>query len=397
VSHDESTDADATDATDDGRDDAVGDHPGDGLVARLLGRDSDGDGEAGRAAGRTDAEAAIEAGAAGVASTVRETVSRRRALQALGVAGIGAATAGALRVGDYRPYDPALPGRGDAEPRERVADAGRALHAVDHRAVTQVTVTGDGTDAPPYRSARYRVVRDHSRRRHLIVVSTVQLPPTGRAPALPGLFYGLHRDRAIRRARAARAGELDVAAGEVYPFTSVAFATDGATAFAHGSPTPTSAESPVSVTDATHTPRSSTGGYLSSEYVLPHRASWATATETDATTTYRIDTPDAYAQVPPFSAFAGIERLHEGCRIEATLDRETGLLRRLVDRRDVTRRPTLVDADERAEPAPPRRLQLEIDTRFDRYGTATVDRPDGLERLDLGARLEALVADLVTY
>jgi hypothetical protein len=350
----------------------------------MSGGDGDGDDRAGW-------ETRLEDALDGVDLNPGSYVSRRRALQSLGVGVLGAAGVGSLRLGDYRPYDPEVPGWGDRPPRERVAAAGRALHAVPHRAVTRVRVTDDGTDEAPYPFARHRVVRDHARRRHLLVATTLGLPPLGRGPVLPGLFFGFARQRAVDAVRDPDRGGL--------PFTGVTYATDGSTAFAYGVPTPNSVDARPRIDGGRHTPRSSTDdeGFLSQEYVLSHRASWETVAETDAAATYRIDDLDAYAQVPPLPPLGGTQRLHEGCRIEASLDKETGLLTRLVDRRDVTREEVFPPEDREGDPARTRRLRFRIETTFDRYGEASVPTPAGLERLELGAFVEAVLGDLTTY
>ena len=314
---------------------------------------------------------------------------RRRALSVLGAAATAVAGYSAVCVADYRPYD--SPDRvPEGPPNERITAANRLLHAVDHRAVTRVTVLADGTGNDPYPSTRYRQVHEHSRRRHLAVFTTLRAPPGRPAPPVDGLYALLHRSYVDHET-------------ESPPWTSVAHVTDGTVLVDWDAATLTGPDDPPRF-DGADVRRSPTrGGEAAAfgEHVLPHRATWRESTGLDAsvgagsgdgTVTYYVDDRDAYARVPPLLM---ADAVHDGSRIAATLDAETGFLRRLLDRRVVTKRVTDDEGD-----AATRRFTYRIETTFDRSGEATAPRPDGapfgdLDELD--SRGVELARDLRFY
>jgi hypothetical protein len=126
------------------------------------------------------------------------------------------------------------------------------------------------------------------------------------------------------------------------------------------------------------------------EFVRPHRASWTERDRTSETVTYELAGADAYSQVVPL--YLSPTPVNDTSRIRATLDRDTGRLRQLVDRRDLSVPPERVD-DERVDGY---RLVYHIETTFDRYGTATATLPPGAS-VPLGTRFRAAMSDLGTY
>lgn len=301
-------------------------------------------------------------------------MNRRRFLAAAGT-GVAALAGGyvGVRVDDVRPYDPDLP-TGET-PRERIVAAAAHRYAADHRARTTVRVERDGTGDAPYEAARYEQRHRHSRRRHLHRFAGLRTPPGERAP-YP--YHGIPGYSHWDRLRGADRGT---------PVGGLVFHTDGLFVIdVHGA---TPAREPERFGERTTaervldaTPR------LFGEFVRPHRASWTEHDRTDATVTYELSGTDAYSQVVPL--LFSPTPVNEGSRLRATLDRETGRLRRLVDRRDLS-----VPASERGG-TPGYRLVYRTETRFDRYGDVTVRRPPGAD-VPLDARLGSFVADYGTY
>ena len=311
-------------------------------------------------------------------------MNRRRALAAIGGAAATLAGYGALRVADVRPYEPEL-GFPDGSPNERVVAAARRLHAVDHRATVRVTVLDDGTDEAPYPSTRYLWVHEHSRRRHAAVFTTLRAPPGEPAPTVGGLYAHLHGSYATGDDRS-------------LPVSSVLHVTDGTMLADWTVETPDDAgEVPrFDADDAVRAVNYDGRAPAFGEHVLPHRAEWReTAREDGAgdsdgrTVTYLLDDRDGYAKAPPLTYATEV---HEGSRIAATLDAETGLLRRLHDHRVATKR---VRDGEGGTTT--RRFTYRIETTFDRHGEATAPRPDGAPRGALDTRGAELYADLRTY
>ncbi|QLG27231.1 hypothetical protein HUG10_06595 [Halorarum halophilum] len=308
-------------------------------------------------------------------------MNRRRALATLGGVATTLAGYGALRVGDVRPYEPEL-GLPDGSANERVIAAARRLHAVDHRALIEVSVLDDGTDGAPYPSTRYLRVHEHSRRRQAAVFTTLRVPPGEPAPTTGGLYAHLHGSYAANSDRP-------------LPVSSVIHVTDGTVLADWTADTPESADG-VPEFDGADTARGANyGGRTLSfgEYVLPHRAEWRETDREDGdsgeTITYLLDDRDGYAQVPPLTYAAEV---HEGSRIAATLDVETGLLRSLHDHRVATKR---VRDGEGGTTT--RQFTYRIGTTFDRYGEASAPRPAGAPRGALDTRGAELYEDLRTY
>lgn len=305
-------------------------------------------------------------------------MNRRRLLAGVG-AGITALAGGyaGVRIDDLRPYDPDLP-TGET-PRERIIAAAAHRHAADHRVRTAVRVRRDGTGDAPYTAARYEQRHQHSRRRHLH--SYVGLNATPEESPCPG--SGLPTLVHWQRVAGADTDGTD----DSLPVGGLLFYSDGLVAFDYRDATP--ATDPERFGDArARAIRDEIRMY--GEFVRPHRAAWTERERTDATVTYELSGADAYSQVVPLLYTP--KPVNEGSRVRATLDRETGRLRRLRDRRDVT--------------VPPRRtgegtvggfrLVYDIETRFDRYGDVSVSMPPGAD-VPLDARLAGTVGDFGTY
>lgn len=330
-------------------------------------------------------------------------MNRRQFLAALG--GTTALATGYVgaRIGDVRPYSPDQP-TGET-PHERIVAAAAHRFAVDHRALTSIEIRRDWTDQAPYELGRHQQWHEHSRRRHLHALTTLDAPllesvtaeqapgleflsPHGTLPAL------LHYNRAF--------------GAESLPLTYVMHVTDGTILYDFDTPTP-SRDVPagdVRVTDQNG--RSGVGvnhdrsDPLLQEYIRPHRATWERVHEDGATVTFRIATPDAYAQVVPLALTAVTGFVDPF--VEVTLDRDTGHLRKVVDHRDV-----FVDVwpDEASETpqtdavhdtvSAERRLTYRIETVFDQYGAASAPRPSGDIDVDLETKVKGSLSELLRY
>lgn len=323
------------------------------------------------------------------------------------LAGVGATAALATgyvgaRIGDVRPYDPDSPS--GETPRERIIAAAAHRFAVDHRARTRIDIRRDWTDQAPYELGRHQQWHEHSRRRHLHALTTLDAPlldslTAEQAPdleylsphgTLPSLF---HYNRAF--------------AAESLPLTYVLHVTDGTSLYDFDAPTPdgTASAGDLRITDRNEGSGANVTGVstdpLLQEYVRPHRTSWDLVRETDATATFRIDTSDAYTQVIPLT-FTAVT----GCVdpfVEVTLNRETGRLRNVVDHRDV-----LVDVwpdeggesartDTQRDAASPRRITYRIETAFDQYGTASAPRPAADIDVALETKVRGILSDFLQY
>ncbi len=320
-------------------------------------------------------------------------MNRRGFLAGLGAAAAGAVGYGGLRVADLRPYDPDAPAdrlAADATPRERVLAAIRHLFAADHRAVTRVRVLDDWTGDAPYRLTRHRELHEHSRRRHTHALTTfgngmvlADREPDGVDPrtACPYATIDavLHFSDAV------------LADPETLPERFVFHVDDGTLAVDRDAPAQAVGE-PVTV-DGGYAGRTPVRDYprvMFGEPIRPHRATWREHDRTGRTVTYELSGPDAYARAVPLYSPGGID-LREGSRLRATLDRETGRLRRVVDRR-------VLDADVGVEERDVRSVELRLETAFDRYGEATAPRPRGsFGGVDARDRLAGLLNDLSTY
>ena len=300
-------------------------------------------------------------------------MNRRRFLAGVGT-GLATVSGGyaGVRVGDLRPFAPALPS--GETPRERIVAAAAHRYAVDHRARTTVRVERDGTDDAPYESARYEERHQHSRRRHLHRFVALAVPPG--VPPLP--YHGLP---ALFHWDDVRDGRSSLPAG------GLLYHTDGLVAFDYRTARPAAnpkrfGTASVEATDDMPA--------MFGEFVRPHRASWTERDRTSETVTYELAGADAYSQVVPL--YLSPTPVNDTSRIRATLDRDTGRLRQLVDRRDLSVPPERVD-DERVDGY---RLVYHIETTFDRYGTATATLPPGAS-VPLGTRFRAAMSDLGTY
>ena len=304
-------------------------------------------------------------------------MNRRRALATLGSAAATLGGYGTLRVADYRPYevDGRLP---DGSPAERIVAASRGLRALDHRAVTRVTVREDGDADAAYRSARYRRVHEHSRRRHLAAYTTFRVPAGAPGPTASGLLARLHRSYAANDPSP--------------PRTSVIHVDDGAVVADWDAPTPgTVDERPRFEGGDVYRSTNGLGVPGFDEHLLPERTGWH---ETDAdpdegTVRYEVTGPEAYARVVPL--LLAVE-VHDGSALRATVDVGTGLLRELADRRVVTKR--VRDGDGGTTT---REFRYDIGTTFDRYGEATAPRPAGAPFASPTGYLRELAADLGRY
>ncbi|QLD88734.1 hypothetical protein HWV07_06660 [Natronomonas salina] len=314
-------------------------------------------------------------------------MKRRRFL-----AGAGAVTTGlggyvGARLANVRRYAPRETVDDSLPPGERIYEAARLLHVLDHRAVSRVTVLDDGTNADPYRHARYRRDQQRSRHRYLEVYTTYAMPP-GMPPAV---FP--HTTAQSHHARAKNVGPSDP------PLTSVWYFSAGTLIRDPIAETPSSPDDHVELTDehgrtSRYVPNDGDwiGPSTRSEYVLSPDVNWTLAQETDETVTYEIAGREAYAKVPPI-----LVRPTEDCSITATIDRETGRLLELDDHRAVEPPPEALQFEDRSNDDAERRYEYRIVTEFDRYGTATAREPKGVPRPSTRGRLEELWANLRTY
>lgn len=313
-------------------------------------------------------------------------MNRRGALATLGAAAATLGGYGGLRVGDYRPYDASLdePASGRSA-AGRVVAAGRRLHVLDHRAVTEVSVRPEG-DAP-YLAARYRRVHEHSRRRHLASYTTFRVPPGEPGSTSDGLLARLHGSFAAN--------------ADTLPRTSVVHVSDGTVVADWDAPTPEGPDEPPRF-DGDDVRRSATrDGYPHfGDHLLPEPAAWHRVTpepdsdradepggSDEGVERYEVTEVAEYARAVPL--LLAVE-VHDGSRLTATLDAETGLLRGLSDRRVVAKR---VGDDDTTT----RTVAYDIETRFDRYGEATAPRPPGAPLASPRGYLRELAVDLSRY
>ena len=302
-------------------------------------------------------------------------MTRRGALAALGTAAASLGGYGALRVGDYRPYavDERVP---DGSPAERIVAASRKLRSLDHRAVTHVTVLAEGDADVEYPSARYRRIHEHSRRRHLAAYTTFRVPAGAPGPTASGLLARIHRSYAANDSSS--------------PRTSVIHASDGTVLADWDAPTPETPDDPPGF-DGADAYRSANrhGARGFGDHLLAEPAEWRRGSAADGGVPYLLAGPEAYTRVVPL--LTAVE-VHEGSALLASLDAETGVLRRLVDRRIVTER---VDDGEGGSTT--RRFRYRIETTFDRYGEATAPRPAGAPWAKPTGYLRELALDLGQY
>lgn len=312
-------------------------------------------------------------------------MNRRQFLSGVGVAVAGTAGYGGARVADIRPYDPALP-TGDS-PRERIVAAARHRHVADHRAITRTRVLDDWTGEAPYDLDVFRQWYQHSRRRCLHALTTYAAPigladrfdgstdirDLGEVVPYQNLWAVFHYGRVFR----------DI---ERLPLTNVNYVTDGRVVYDHDAPTPEGGTIQVSDAGALTAAPDDTVEPARVEFVRPHRTDWTETERSAETVTYCVSGPEAYAQVVPLQSS---RRTDVGdSRIEVTLARDTGRLRRIVDHRTLVIR--LRDAADQS-------LTYRIETNFDQYGAATARQPAGAVEQSLDARLRGVVFDLLNY
>lgn len=304
------------------------------------------------------------------------------------VAGTGATVAGVggylgARVANVRHYAPRETVDEAMVPSERIFEAARLLHVLDHRAVTRVTVLDDGTNDDPYEMGRYRHQMQPSRRRYLLAYTTFAVANEGAPPVDRfGAHTRYHHHEATR-------DDHDL------PVTTVAYLSPGTIVYDPTAETPGSpGEHPrVDDTDdrvvrAPGTARSSDVASQQHDYVLTPDVAWERLEETDETASYEVTGREEYAKVPPLSALAS--GVGADSRIIATLDRDTGRLLELDERR-VVEQPVDGGADRRW-------YAYRIETTFDRYGEATARMPDGpVPRPSPLEYLRERWLDLVTY
>ncbi|MFC7096527.1 hypothetical protein [Halobaculum marinum] len=321
-------------------------------------------------------------------------MNRRAFLASAGAAAAGVLGYGGARVADLRPYDPTVPAASlddEASPRERVLAATRHVFAADHRAVTRVRVLDDWTGDAPYRLTRHRELHEHSRRRHTHALTTFG----------DGLVLA-DRDRDGVDPRAATPyatidavlhfSDAVLADPETLPERFVLHVDDGRLAFDRDAP-PQSVGEPIRVDGgyAGWTPTRDYPRRMFGEPIRPHRATWREHDRTPETITYEVAGADAYVRATPLYSTAGVD-FRDGSRLRATLDRETGRLSRVVDRREMA---VDVGVDRRDV----RPLTMRRETTFDRYGEATAPWPRGSFEASPGVtgRLAALANDLARY
>lgn len=127
------------------------------------------------------------------------------------------------------------------------------------------------------------------------------------------------------------------------------------------------------------------------DFIQPHRGEWTETDRTAESVTYDLTDPDTYAAAVPLGPW--VRSVASDSRLRATLDRETGRLRRLVDTRD-----PVVDAiDCDGDGSGTTRLTYRIDTEFDRYGDVSAPRPTGDLPVSAVDRLKGLAADIDSY
>lgn len=309
--------------------------------------------------------------------------SRREVLAGLGSVAAAGAGVGWLRVSDRRPYSPNSTVSADRPTNERVVEAANRLLVLDHRADITVEVLRDGSGETPYRAEHHRFLHQPSRRRTWLYYTTYRIPA-----GAPGATLGTSQALQHRHEVAAQGGP---------PASYVVYLSDGVHALDRHAPVPEGpnerprlSDSAVAGADDVYIDFYSR--LLSiSPHVHEHRAAWTAVGHDDETVTFGLTGLDAYAQVPPLP---DVVSLDDGCRIEVTFDRETGLLRRIVDERTATRL-TNYDADESARGE--RQYRYRIETEFSDYGEATAPPPEHGLGLEIDDRLRGTWADVVRY
>lgn len=305
--------------------------------------------------------------------------SRREALAGLGAAAT-ATGMGWLRLADIRPYDQKQSVSADHPPKERILTAENRLHAVDHRTDVAVEVRRDGSGETPYRAEHHRFFRQPSRRRHWFQYTTSRHPAGNPGPTLGTGQAFWHYAMANSPSN--------------LPDATAFYISDAFVAVDRDVPVPSDPDERPQLTDTAKASSYDSYdelGYIGAipAHVHDHRAEWTRTARDAETVTFRLTAPDGYAQVPPLPLADSVD---EGSRISITLDRETGLLRRIVDERVLTRRTNPHD-----EPTEKRQYEYRIETQFSQYGEATAPAPDTAPRIPITARVRGTVRDLLRY
>lgn len=272
----------------------------------------------------------------------------------------------------------------DRPPRDVVLDAGRVLDATNHRLVTRVYVRDANASGGRVLVGTYRHVRDYADRQHLAVYDTYR-PPVDRRPVNePTQFHTL----------AAFIHRGTVGAGR-----SIVYATDGGTVSEFGVRAEGSDEPLRPAPGDTRRPRFVDPQYragidrgeidqIYGDVFVPHDAEWRVVERTDGRITYGIDDAYEYFETRPMP-YGG--ELLEGSRIRVTVDRDTGRLRSIRERR-LLRYRVVRDGTDGGERTAEYRVDYVVETTVDRYGTADVRRPPGASPTP-----RQLLADLLHY
>lgn len=306
-------------------------------------------------------------------------MNRRNILAGLGTAASAVAGISWARIADIHPYDPDAKVPADQPTDERINAATNRLQSVDHRTDISVDVLRDGSTETPYRAAHHRFLRQPSRRRHWFQYTTRRLPSGKPGPAIGTAQASRHWDSATER-------EL--------PVSTALFLSD---AFRFADP---DAPVPDEPSDSPRLSESAVGG-VSYDYpgldgdrypprhVRGHRTEWTETNRSDGTVTFRLPERDTYARILPLPDYVS---LGDACSIAVTFDRETGLLRRIVDEREMIRL-----TDEGDSSGEERRYRYRIVTEFTEYGEAIAPQPDNPPDVGIDGRLHGTWLDFTRY
>ncbi|MFC6974047.1 hypothetical protein ACFQL1_04155 [Halomicroarcula sp. GCM10025709] len=204
-------------------------------------------------------------------------MNRRGYLAAAGTTVAGLFGYAGVRVADVRPYDPELPS--GETPQERIVAAARHRYAADHRAITTVTVTRDSAGESGYRVGRIREHHQHSRRKHLYVLTTERTPPLPTPQPYQGLIGLLHWSHVT---------------DESLPLSSIVFMTDSESVQNWSAPAPDSTTArPDLGAEPRYSQQATDGSGMFRDVLRPHEAEW---TPVDSARTYELTTLDDYAR-----------------------------------------------------------------------------------------------------
>jgi hypothetical protein len=308
----------------------------------------------------------------------------RRLLVVLALLIVLGSVAAGVRVADVGTPSPEPTVDTDAPPREVVLDAGRVLDVANHRLVTRVYVRDANASGGRALVGTYRHVRDYADRQHLAVYDTYR-PPTGSRP-VDGTTQFHTLPAFVHR-------------GTVGTGRTVVYVTDGGSVSEFGVPAEGSEEPMRPAPGDAGRPRFVDPRYragidrgeideIFGDVFVPHDAEWRVVERTEERITYGIDDASRYFETRPMPFDA---ELLEGSRIRVTVDRDTGRLRSIRERRLLRYRVERVGPDGH-ERTTERRVDHVIETTVDRYGTADVRRPDGTAPTP-----RQLLADLLHY